>query len=121
MQKLIYYSKLTSIFVIIELMVTFIISLLNLLGLNSGITSIIMLISNILIFFILSYINAYNMKKKGVIQGIILGTVFILLMIIIKLILFNSGFGISTLIYYIILFISSIIGGMFGVNKKSDK
>lgn len=106
---------------ILELMITFIMSLLNLLGINSGITTIIMLICNLLIFFFLSYFNAYKQKKKGFLEGIILGILFIIFMVMIKVILFDSGIGISTIIYYLILFITSILGGMMGVNKKSDK
>lgn len=120
MNKLINYLKFISIFLIIELMLTFIMSLLNLLGVNSGITTIIMFICNLLLFFILNYFNAFKNKKKGFLEGIILGVQFIALMIIIKMILFNSNFGISSFIYYLILFITSILGGMFGVNKKSD-
>ncbi|MBE6156763.1 MAG: TIGR04086 family membrane protein [Firmicutes bacterium] len=120
MNKLINYLKYVSIFLIIELMITFIMSLLNLLGVNSGITTIIMLVCNLILFFILNYFNAFKLKKKGFLEGIILGFIFIIFMILIKVILFNSGFGISTFIYYTILFIISILGGMFGVNKKSD-
>ena len=119
MKKILNYLKFVSIFLIIELMLTFIISLLNLFGINSGITTIILLICNVLLFFILNYINARNNKKKGFLEGIILGLTFIVLMILIKIILFDSTFKISTCIYYSILFITSILGGMFGVNKKS--
>ena len=120
MLKTLNYLKYTSIFLILELMITFIISLLNLLGVNSGITTIILLISNVILFFILNFINAKNMKKKGFLEGIVLGLIFIILMILIKVILFDNAFKISTIIYYLILFITSIFGGMFGVNKKSD-
>lgn len=121
MNKLLNYLKFISIFLIIELMITFIMSLLNLIGINSGITTIIMLACNLILFFTLNYFNAFKSKKRGFLEGIILGLTFIFLMIIIKLILFNASFGISTFIYYLILFITSILGGMFGVNKKSDK
>lgn len=120
MVKILNYLKYISIFLIVELMITFIISLLNLLGINSGITTIILLICNILLFFILNFINAKNIKKKGFLEGIILGMIFIFLMIIIKILLFDNSFKISTFIYYLILFITSIFGGMFGVNKKSE-
>ncbi len=121
MKKTINYLKYVSIFLILELMITFIISLLNLFGINSGITTIILLICNIILFFILNYLNATKIKKRGFLEGIILGTIFIFLMIIIKIILFRNSFNISTFIYYLILFITSIFGGMFGINKKSDK
>ena len=101
-------------------MITFIVSILNLIGLNSGITSLIMLICNVILFFVLNYFNAFKSKKRGYLEGVILGTILIISMILIKIILFNNNFNISTFIYYIILFIVSILGGMFGVNKKSD-
>lgn len=121
MKKIINYLKFVSMFIILELMITFIISLLNLIGLNSGITTIILLISNILLFFMLNFFNARITLKKGFLEGIILGVIFILIMFLIKIILFNNSFKISTFIYYLILFITSIIGGMIGVNKKSDE
>ncbi len=120
MNKLFNYLKFLSIFLILELMITFLVSLLNLIGVNSGITTIILFIFNIILFFILNFINAKNIKKKGYLEGIILGLIFIFLMFLIKIIFFNSSFNISTLIYYIILLLVSILGGMFGVNKKSE-
>ena len=119
LKKLINYLKFSAIFIIFELMITFLTSLLNLFGVNSGITTIILLISNIILFFILSFCNAFKMQKKGFLEGIILGLIFIGLMIIIKVILFSFSFKLSTLIYYSIIFISAVLGGMFGVNKKS--
>ena len=120
MNKIFNYLRFIAIFLIFELTITFITSLLNLLGVNSGITEIILLLSNIILFFILSYKNATFLKKKGFLQGIIIGLIFIILMVLIKLILFNNNFSIAMIIYYSILFIVSIIGGMIGVNKKSD-
>ena len=102
-------------------MITFIISLFNLFGVNSGITSIVLFVCNLVLFFILNYINAYKLKKKGFIEGLLLGVIYVILMIIIKLLLFSSPLNISSIIYYIILLLTSILGGMFGVNKKSDE
>lgn len=120
LKKTLNYLKFISIFLIIELMLSFIMSLLNLFGISSGITTIILLVSNIILFFILNYFNALKMRKKGFLEGIILGLIFIILMFLIKIILFDSKANIATFIYYLILFITSIFGGMFGVNKKSD-
>lgn len=100
-------------------MLTFIVSLLNLLSVNSGITTIMLLISNIILFLILNYFNAKLIKKRGYLEGIILGLIFIGFMYLIKIIIYNSNFAITTCIYYLILLITSVFGGMFGVNKKS--
>ena len=105
---------------IIELMAVFIMSLLNLLGLNNGITAIILFIFNIILFFILNYINAHKAKKRGLIEGIILGFILIVIIFIIKLLLFNNSINIATFLYYLILLVASLLGGMFGVNKKSE-
>ena len=59
------YFKLASIFLIIELMIVFIVSLLNLIGLNGGISSIILLILNIILFFILTFYSGKNSNEKG--------------------------------------------------------
>lgn len=100
-------------------MLTFIASLLNLIGLNSGITTIILFIANIILFFTLSFLNANKWKKRGLVEGLIIGMIFIFLMLIIKIILFSNKLYISTFIYYLILLITSIFGGLIGVNKKS--
>lgn len=118
MNRLINYLKFISIFLIMELAITFIMSLLNLLGVQSGITSLIIFIFNIILIFILSFINAKKKTKNGYLEGLFLGLIFIFIMILIKFILFNSNFNIATILYYLILIITSIIGGMFGINKK---
>ena len=76
---------------------------------------------NVILFFILNFINAHTQKKKGFLEGIALGFLFLIIMIIIKLVLFNNSFKVSTFLYYLILFVTSVLGGMFGVNKKSDE
>ena len=120
MNRLINYLKFIGIFLIIELAITFIISILNLLGISSGITSLIIFIFNIILFFTLSFINARKKQKRGYLEGLLIGLIFITLMYLIKVILINNSVNITTIIYYIILLITSILGGMFGINKKSD-
>lgn len=120
MIRFINYLKFVGIFIIIELALTFIMSLLNLLGVSSGITSLIIFVSNIIIFIILNILNSKTKKKNGYLEGLLLGIIFILVMILIKVILFSSPFTIATLIYYLILLVASIFGGMIGINKKND-
>ena len=120
MHKAINYLKFLSIFMILELMITFITSLLNLLGINSGITAIILLVVNVIIFFVLNFINARKKLKKGYLEGMLLSIIFILSMVLLKIILFNNKTTISTYLYYLILFITGVFGGMVGINKKEE-
>lgn len=121
MKLFINYLKYSSLFLIIELFLTFIMSILNLLGVTSGITTLLIFIFNILLFFILNIYNAKSKMKNGYLEGLLLGIIYIILMAIIKLLFFNNIFNISTIIYYLILLLISIIGGMFGINKRSNK
>lgn len=114
------YIKLTGIFLIVELLITFIISLLNLIGLNGGITSIILLILNVIIFFIFAFYNGKNSKEKGYLTGLVISLLFIFLMFTINSILNGLTMKTSTIIYYLILILVSIIGGTIGINKKIE-
>ena len=121
MNKILIYIKYSTIFIIIELLISFIISLFNIIGISYGITQLIILISNIILFFILNYLNAQNWKKNGYLKGILLGSIFIVIMLILKFLFLNKEINITTIIYYIILLSVSMFGGMIGVNKKSNK
>lgn len=56
--------------------------------------------------------------KKGYMEGLKFGLILCALLIIINLILGNP-FEIRYVLFYIILIISSILGSMIGINKKS--
>lgn len=114
------YSKYAFIFITIELMISFIASLLNLLGVNSGITSIVLLVSNGVLFFILAFLNGKTSKSKGYLSGLVLSIIFILIMFIINSLLFGLNIKLGTIIYYIILIMISIFAGSIGINKKKD-
>ncbi len=120
MNNIIYYLKYLSIFAITELGIIFITSALNLIGVNSGISQIIIFGSNITLFFILNFRNAKNKQKKGYIEGILMGLILILFMFIIKLILIGKSINTVTLLYYFILLLVSILGGILGGHKKSN-
>lgn len=113
--------KLTGIFLIIEIMIVFITSLLNLIGVNQGITSIILLILNIIIFFIMTFNYGKISSNKGFLSGLLMGLIYIILMFLINGLLFKFYLKISTIIYYLILLIVSMIGGSIGINKKVEK
>lgn len=114
------YLRYSVVFLTIELMITFVVSLLNLIGINSGITSIVLLVLNIMTFLILSFYNGKSSDKKGYLSGLILSLIFIIIMFLLNG--FMNGFllRLSTIIYYIILIVVSIIGGTIGINKKVE-
>ena len=70
--------------------------------------------------FISSFLLGKSSKKKGYLEGIKFGVISVLLMFVISYLAFDSNISISSLIYYLILIISSSIGAMFGINKKKE-
>jgi putative membrane protein, TIGR04086 family len=118
-KKLLVYGKYIGLFILIELFISFILGLFNLIGVSSYITSLISFVINISLFFTLSFIKGKHTNKKGIICGLINGLILILTLFIITLILFIRHLSYTTLLYYLILLSSSVIGGILGKNTQT--
>ena len=121
MLKVLSYFKYIGIFVIFIVGISIGTSLINLTGFKPNLINKLAVILTALSFFIISALASKNITEKGYILGIKLGLLFVILMILINLIFFESGFNIDRIIYYTILIISSILGGSFGKNLKIKK
>ena len=113
LKELLYYS-------IFFILIIFILSILNLIGLPTSITNIIEFTFNLIAFFIFGIRSGKNASNKGYLAGLKIASVLILILIIVNIITTNSLFRLTTIIYYLILIISSVTGGMLGINKKSN-
>lgn len=60
------------------------------------------------------------LNKKGFINGTIYFLALFILMIVISLIIFKSKISTKSIIYYFILLIFSILGGIIGKNTKKE-
>ena len=85
--------------------------------LNYNLTTYTKFLISIISFILGGYKIGLISTKKGYIEGIKLSIILILIMIIISII-FNT-FKYKSIIYYLILIISSSIGSMIGINKKN--
>lgn len=61
-----------------------------------------------------------NSKQKGWLEGIKLGLIVTVILILFKYLGLNQKFLITNIIYYIILIISCTLGSMIGINKKKN-
>ena len=104
-----------SIFLVLNLIVTVLsyFNLLNEKGINI-LKSIILITSIIISGF---YIGK-NSSKKGYIEGLKLGLIIVSISIFLVLILSSVDFNTSTILYYLIIIVLSIIGSTFGINLK---
>ena len=108
------------IFLLIEVLLAFVMGLFNLLGMNTSLSKIIILLTNIIIFFSYGYISGKKTSKKGYKDGLIQGLILISILFLISLILFYKDLSLGTIFYYLILLITSVISGIIGKNKKED-
>lgn len=116
MSKFFNYLKYTFFFLILMFGITFLLSVLSLVGMKSNTITKIGVILNAIIFFITSMKAIHTIQDKGYILGLKLGCINIFILIIINLIFFQSSITINRFIYYFILLISSILGTSFGKN-----
>lgn len=61
-----------------------------------------------------------NSKQKGWLEGIKLGLIVTVILVLFKYLGLNQKFLITNIIYYIILIISCTLGSMIGINKKKE-
>lgn len=101
------------------LILTFLITILNYFNLmNDKITSIFKIIIPIISLLIGGFYIGKRSIKKGFIEGLKLGLIFSVLLIIFNYLAFDNSFKIKYLLFYSILIISSILGSMIGINRK---
>lgn len=111
------YGKLISLFILLELLISFITGFLNLIGVKSFITTFIIIVSNTILYSTCGYIMGKSSNKKGIITGLITAISLIITSIIITLILFGS-LNFKSIIYYIVLLFITTIASTIGKNKK---
>ena len=69
---------------------------------------------------IASRITARKIGEKGYITGLIIGAVVFLIITVLSLIMGNS-LSLNTLFHFIIIMLSSLVGGITGVNAQKGK
>lgn len=122
MEKIKKYSLSIGIYISLILIFSFFINLLNyfnILSENSYKIFLVLLVS--INMFISAFILGKNTQEKGYLEGIKLGLILIILMITISYLSSDILPSIKSIIYYLILLLSSIIGSTFGINIKKEK
>lgn len=98
---------------------TFIISLFNYIGLVNGkFLTILKILIPIISLFVGGFIIGRKSKSKGWLEGIKLGGIFILFLVLFNYLGLKNIPEFKTIIYYLIILGSSVIGSMFGISKN---
>lgn len=114
-------SKSLLISIILILILTFIITLFNYIGLfNLNLVNIFSYIIPFISFFIGGFLLGKKSINKGWLEGLKLGLISIFILFIFNFLAFNDGFSTSNIILYTIVLISNILGSMIGISKKDQ-
>lgn len=85
---------------------------------NDSTLSLLEITIMIIIMFIGGFLIGKKSKNKGWLEGLKIGSIFIIILILIN-ILFIQSFSFKNIFYFVILIISSMLGGMIGILKNS--
>ncbi len=100
---------------------TFFTSILYYFNITSDkVNQILIYLIAIIAMFVGSMIFAKNNKYKGIISGLLYFVGWFVIMLIMSLLVFKSSFKISSLIYYGVLMIFSVLGGIIGKNYQEE-
>lgn len=98
---------------------TFIISLFNYIGLVNGkFLTILKILIPIISLFVGGFIIGRESKSKGWLEGIKLGGIFILFLVLFNYLGLKNVPELKNIIYYLIILGSSVIGSMLGISKN---
>jgi putative membrane protein (TIGR04086 family) len=96
----------------------FILSIIYLYGnISYNVINTIILILMMIFAFIIGYFQSINTNEKGIITGLKSGIILIAILFVLGII-FHTPFKLTRIIYYIILLLITILGSIFGKNKK---
>ena len=97
------------------------ITLFNYIGLiGLKIVTVFSYITPFIAMFVGSLLLGKTSNNKGWLEGIKYGLICVVIFFIFNYLAFDSGFNISNIILYIITLVSSVFGGMIGINLKKD-
>ena len=86
--------------------------------LNDSVTSIFKILIPIISLLMSGIVMGRNSTKKGWLEGLKLGLLVSLLIMLFNMLGLRNSFKISNLLFYTILTFSSIVGSMIGISAK---
>jgi len=115
------YIKSLILILLSIVLLSFIVGTLNYFNIiNTKLVSIFEIISIIMSMIIGGIYIGKNSNQKGFLEGIKIGLITIIILFLFGYLGLEQKINISLLFFYIIILISSILGSILGINKKSS-
>lgn len=103
------------------LILTLLITFLNYFNLfSNSLVSVFKIIIPIASLFIGGFLMGKKSSKKGWLEGLKLSLVFTVLLILFNILGLRNKIELKNILYYVIIIVSCIFGGMLGINKNSS-
>ena len=113
-----YLKNILYVFVGIFISIIFV-TILNYFSLLNGkVLNVISVVIMILALLVGGYLTGKKANKKGYLEGIKFGGIMIVLILLFNLLVFKNEFNLISILYYVVLLISSMVGGMVGMMRK---
>ncbi len=120
-EKIIIYLVSTLVGIIITFLTMLLASLLMVLfEISLNLLPIVSSICLVVGSFFAGFLSAKKIGSGGIVCGLVVAFVTFLIVFIISLILDPTGITFNTMIHFIITLLSSLIGGIIGVNKSKN-
>lgn len=100
---------------------TFILTILNYINFIDGAFTFFMIFNLVLSVFIGGFICGKRSLKKGWLEGLKYGFVFLIILSIFSFFGFSNKIGIKYFVFCSIILVSSILGGMIGIGFRKEK
>ena len=110
------YVKSLIIFLSSIIIIPIFLTIFNLFKIETN--KIIVIIIGAILMFIIGLLMGKKSESKGYLNGLLLSVISILILVLLSLV-FRFSLNINSLIYYVILILSTVIGSVLGINKKA--
>lgn len=87
---------------------------------SNTILNIFELLSITISMFIGGIYLGKSSNKKGYLEGLKIGFIVIFLLIGLNLLVYDKSFTLSSIMFYAIILVSTILGSIIGINKKGS-
>jgi len=112
----------TIIGIVVTLLIMLLLSFVVLMfDLNDGFSAPFATLSLAIGTFAAAFYTARNIGSRGYLVGLTVGVISFLVVLLISLFVSKQSIGANTVFHLVIIIISSLIGGILGVNFKRDK
>ncbi len=103
------------------LILTFIVTILSYFNImNDKVVSVFKIIIPVVSLFIGGFYIGKRSNKAGYIEGLKLGLIFSIVLVIFNYLALYNSFKLKYLLFYLILIVTSILGSMIGINRKKS-